>query len=206
MMGGSLSGGGSVPEEKVNSMSVTYRVGTAGSLMPVVSAYFDISQVSKMYVDGDEVEVGRYVKYATTGEHTVKFVFSRLTSLYRMLYFISDAMNTIIGVDMSSLDTSEVTTMNGMFYYANYVTEIDMTGLDIGNVTNMSNMFAYCHSLTVVKMTGDPASLPAQPSNMFHNVTTNGTFYHSSRTDVEYLDNITLILNSLPSSWKAQTI
>lgn len=206
MMGGSLSGGGSVPEEKVNSMSVTYRIGMAGSLMPVVSEYFDITQVSKMFIDGVEVQVSRYVEFATTGEHTVKFVFSQLTTLYRMLYFVSDAMTTIMGVDMSSLDTSEVTTMNGMFYYANNVTEIDMTGLDIGNVTNMSQMFAYCTSLTVVKMTGYPASLPASPSNMFHNVTTNGTFYYNSRTDVEFLDKIFLILNVLPTRWEAQTI
>lgn len=205
MMGGVLSGS-APPEEKENCMYVTYRVGVAGSYLPVVSIYFDIAQVSKMFVDGVEVQVSVYVKFATTGEHTVKFVFSQLTTLYRMLYFVSDAMTTIMGVDMSSLDTSEVTTMNGMFYYANNVTEIDMTGLDIGNVTNMSEMFAYCQSLTVVKMTGYPASLPASPSNMFHNVTTNGTFYYNSRTDVEFLDKIFLILNVLPTRWEAQTI
>ncbi|MDN3128795.1 BspA family leucine-rich repeat surface protein [Enterococcus faecalis] len=44
-------------------------------------------------------------------------------------------------VDLSGLDTSNVTDMSSMFAYANKVEEINLKGLDTSNVTDMSEMF-----------------------------------------------------------------
>ncbi|MGM0252199.1 BspA family leucine-rich repeat surface protein [Enterococcus sp. AZ129] len=44
-------------------------------------------------------------------------------------------------IDLSGLDTSNVTNMSGMFKYAKNVEEINLNGLNTSNVINMSDMF-----------------------------------------------------------------
>lgn len=48
---------------------------------------------------------------------------------------------------MSGLDTSAVTSMNGMFYDCENLEELDVSMLDTGNVTDMEDMFAGCSKL-----------------------------------------------------------
>lgn len=187
-------------EEKVNCITVSYRIGQTDNTERVVSSYFVLAQVVQMFVDGVEVEVSRDLKFATVGLHKVKFVFGKLTSLYRMLYSVSYAYCTVMDVDMSSLDASEVTDMRGLFYYSDYLTEVDMTGVDISKVTSMHQMFQYCSRLTSVKMDGDPKSLPAIPTTMFANISTNGTLYYNGSYDYSK------IITVLPSTWKAVKI
>ena len=51
-------------------------------------------------------------------------------------------------IDLSALDTSEVTDMRNMFKYNESLTSLDVSNFDTSNVTNMSSMFSYCSSLT----------------------------------------------------------
>jgi surface protein len=50
-------------------------------------------------------------------------------------------------IDLSGLDTSQVTDMSGMFFYCSNLKSIDLSGLDTSQVTDMSGMFFYCDSL-----------------------------------------------------------
>ena len=56
--------------------------------------------------------------------------------------------NKMTSIDLSALDTSEVTNMNGMFYRCRSLTSLDVSNFDTSNVTDMSYMFASCRSLT----------------------------------------------------------
>ena len=51
-------------------------------------------------------------------------------------------------IDLSALDTSEVTNMGGMFGGCEGLTSLDVSNFDTSNVTNMSVMFTSCSSLT----------------------------------------------------------
>ena len=51
-------------------------------------------------------------------------------------------------LDVSHFDTSKVTDMNYMFGECNGLTSLDLSHFDTSKVTNMSNMFNYCESLT----------------------------------------------------------
>ena len=51
-------------------------------------------------------------------------------------------------IDLSALDTSEVTDMRNMFQYNESLTNLDLSNFDTSQVTNMSSMFYYCRSLT----------------------------------------------------------
>ena len=51
-------------------------------------------------------------------------------------------------IDLSALDTSEVTNMGGMFDECEQLTSLDVSKFDTSQVTDMSYMFEYCSSLT----------------------------------------------------------
>ena len=51
-------------------------------------------------------------------------------------------------IDLSALDTSEVTNMIGMFSGCWNLTSLDVSNFDTSKVTNMDSMFSYCRSLT----------------------------------------------------------
>ena len=54
----------------------------------------------------------------------------------------------LASLDLSGLDTSDVTNMSNMFSYCWSLTSLDLSPLDTSNVTNMRGMFSECWSLT----------------------------------------------------------
>ena len=50
-------------------------------------------------------------------------------------------------LDVSSFNTSKVTTMKEMFNSCGDLTSLNLSGFDTGNVTDMNNMFCDCHVL-----------------------------------------------------------
>lgn len=53
----------------------------------------------------------------------------------------------LASLDLSGLDTSDVTNMSNMFSYCSSLTSLDLSPLDTSNVTNMRGMFSECSSL-----------------------------------------------------------
>ena len=54
----------------------------------------------------------------------------------------------LISLDVSNFDTSNVTDMSGMFSACSKLTSLDVSKFDTSNVTDMSVMFYYCRVLT----------------------------------------------------------
>ena len=79
------------------------------------------------------------------------FAAARPASCFRWFYN-SDSPNdfllTITGLE--HLNTSEVTTMQGMFYGQNQLVELDLSTFDTGKVTDMSYMFFGCNQLKAI--------------------------------------------------------
>ena len=61
-------------------------------------------------------------------------------------YFV--LFEKMTSIDLSALDTSEVTDMNGMFGGCSGLTNLDVSKFDTSQVTDMSSMFSGCSSLT----------------------------------------------------------
>lgn len=91
------------------------------------------------------------MRFDTLGEHKVKIVFDyeNLTDMSNM--FANVKMSTI---DLSDLNTVNVTNMNSMFINCDYVKDIRINLLDTTNVTDMSYMFANCDNLTNIAING----------------------------------------------------
>ena len=87
------------------------------------------------------------------------------------------AFYKMTSIDLSDLDTSEVTNMSSMFEDCGSLTSLDVSNFDTLQVTNMSKMFNLCESLT---------SLDA--SNFNAPELTNITDMFSELTNLETLD------------------
>ena len=79
--------------------------------------------------------------------------------------------NKMTSIDLSALDTSEVTDMSDMFDSCSSLTSLDVSKFDTSKVTNMRGMFASCSSLTSLDVSNFDTS---KVTNM------NGMFYHCS--------------------------
>ena len=56
-------------------------------------------------------------------------------------------------IDLTPLNTSNVTSMSDMFYGCRGLTSLDLTPLDTSNVTDMSSMFDGCRGLVSLDLT-----------------------------------------------------
>ena len=75
--------------------------------------------------------------------------------------------NKMTSIDLSALDTSEVTNMKGMFAGCRSLTNLDVSNFDTSEVTNMSSMFYDCSSLTSLDLSNFDTSKVADMSQMF---------------------------------------
>ena len=71
-------------------------------------------------------------------------------------------------IDLSALDTSEVTNMNAMFSGCISLTSLDVSNFDTSQVTDMSNMFSGCSKLTSLDVSNFDTSKVTDMNNMFY--------------------------------------
>lgn len=102
-------------------------------------------------------------------------------------------------IQCSSWDTSKSTNMIKMFCKQVFLTELDLSNWDTSKVTNMSGMFQRCLSLRSLKMLG-PTNPQADVTDMFKDVTSEGTFYYNPNYDYSH------IIAQLPDTWTAVPI
>ena len=71
-------------------------------------------------------------------------------------------------IDLSALDTSEVTNMSGMFTACGSLTSLDVRNFDSSQVTDMSHMFMSCWGLTSLDVSKFDTSNVTNMSAMFY--------------------------------------
>ena len=79
--------------------------------------------------------------------------------------------NKMTSIDLSALDTSEVTDMGGMFSVCSSLTNLDVSKFDTSKVTDMSDMFSWCGSLTNLDVSKFDTSQVISMSGMFNRCT-----------------------------------
>ncbi len=95
-------------------------------------------------------------------------------------------------MDLSGLDTSNVESMFGMFYYCKSLTSLDVSGFNTSKVTNMFRMFSYLPSLTSLDLSNFDTSKVTNMSAMFMDSSALKTLDISSfdTSNVEYMNNM----------------
>ena len=88
---------------------------------------------------------------------------SQVTSMERMFY----DCKSLASLDVSCFDTSQVTSMEWMFYHCKSLASLDVSCFDTANVTNMRSMFRNCNSLTQLDLSGLDTSKVTDMGDMF---------------------------------------
>ena len=108
-------------------------------------------------------------------------------------------------IDLSVMDTSEVTDMSSMFDSCYNLTSLDLRNFDTSKVTNMSNIFGGCSSLTSLDVSNFDTSKVTNMASMFSscNRLTSldvSNFDTSQVTDMNYMFNYCSSLTNLDVS------
>ena len=82
-----------------------------------------------------------------------------------------DLVEYLTTVDLSNFDTSNYTSMSGMFIDFKKIKSLDVSSFDTSKVTNMSNMFNGCTSLTSLDLSSFNTSKVTNMYSMFNGCT-----------------------------------
>ena len=110
-----------------------------------------------------------YVEDDGTGNSTYKVTIGGKGGIIAnesMIGYFS-GFNKMTSIDLSALDTSQVTNMFGMFTSCSSLTSLDVRNFDTSKVTNMQSMFLLCSSLTSLDLSSFDTSQVTNMSNMF---------------------------------------
>ena len=149
---------------------------------------------------------------AVPGMQSIKFN----GHLLFLLYIFAD-MTDLTYVDLSSIDTSKVEDMSGLFSGCSSVTSLDLTYLDTSNVIYFSEMFSGCTKLTSLDISSwdtsnsDPDSGLSKMFDDCTNLTNLNScpFYYSINfygSDKLTHDSLMSIINNLGTVSSSQTL
>ena len=110
-----------------------------------------------------------YVEDDGTGNSTYKVTIGGKGGIIAnesMIHYFAD-FNKMTSIDLSALDTSNVTNMSAMFSYCSSLTSLDVSKFDTSQVTDMSSMFGGCSSLTSLDVSKFNTSEVTNMNSMF---------------------------------------
>ena len=110
-----------------------------------------------------------YVEDDGTGNSTYKLTIGGKGGIIANESMISyfSYFKYVTSIDLSALDTSEVTNMSDMFNSCDNLTSLDVSNFDTSNVINMYGMFAFCSSLTSLDVSNFDTSKVTEMVTMF---------------------------------------
>ena len=94
---------------------------------------------------------------------------NNITSMQYMFY--GGMSNYITTIDLSGLNTTNVTTMRYMFNACSNLTSLDLSNFNTKKVSNMNNMFAGCSSLTELNLSSFEGDAIQRTERMFQSCT-----------------------------------
>ena len=162
-----------VPDNAVKSWDVSEKGN--GSVMAWVIDDPDNSGYYKLYIGGvGGVKAGTSLAYMFYG-HSNSFSALKTVDLTKLdtsqvtdMSFMFDGCSDLTILDLSNFDTSQVTDMHYMFRRCSSLTALDVSNFDTSNVTNMASMFNYCNSLTELDLSNFDTSQVTDMRFMFN--------------------------------------
>jgi surface protein len=135
---------------------------------------FDLTQVEAMYIDGKRQDEPTSTYTFTDNDLTPE---SQGQSEHTVLIIMKDSFTTAknmfrncsyaTSIDLSHLDTSNVTNMSKMFYACSNLASIDLSHLNTASVSDISYMFYGCSNLASIDLSHLNTSSISDISYMF---------------------------------------
>ena len=134
----------------------------------------DNSIIILNYYKGYETDVIVYANYKIDGKTYKTQIASNPSSATRSAYMFNGysqrGCQNIKSIKFSdSIDTSNVTRMNNMFYSCYLLASLDISNFNTSNVTDMCDMFNGCSSLTQHDLSNFDTSNVTDMTQMFYN-------------------------------------
>ena len=123
--------------------------------------------LNKIYNFDVELMVDVGLRYYSSLENLdlSSFNTSNVISMDSMFFYCS----SLTSLDLSSFNTLNVTNMSSMFYICSSLTSLDFSNFNTSKVTDMSSIFANCSSLTSLDVSNFNTLNVTNMSNMFYN-------------------------------------
>ena len=110
----------------------------------------DIIKNTIIFINDEKLQSFEYIhKFPKKGEYIIKYLFRGLLNSTNHMFF---KCKNIIELNLSHLNTNNVSNMCGMFEKCDALKEIDLTNFQTKNVKDMSFMFYECESLTSLNL------------------------------------------------------
>ena len=106
--------------------------------------------------------------------------------------------SSLTSLDLSNFNTSEVTNMSNMFYNCNKLTSLDVSNFNTEKVTNMGNMFNNCSSLTSLDVSNFNTKNVTNMTQMFFNCSSLD-YLDTSNFNTEKVTNMSWIFSNCSS-------
>ena len=140
-------------------------------------------------------------QFAVNSDKTFEYTFVNvpITNMDNFTLQCKDELKTL---DLSDLDTSQVTSMIEAFYQCSNLISIDLTNVNTSNVTNMSAMFGECSNLTSLDVSNFDTSKVINMASMFSNC------YNLTSLDVSNFDtsNVTNMPGMFLGNWNLTSL
>ena len=158
-----------VPRKDVNNKNI-YFLDNAGIYKDGKYHYNEhIKQLNakntELYINDVKYNFQKYFLAKKEGKYIVKL---KLKTLLTDCSYIFGNCKFITEIDLSNLETKNVTSMKRMFYDSINISKINLNSIDTNNVTNMECMFGNCKNLKSIDLSSFDTRNVTNMKNMFN--------------------------------------
>ena len=127
---------------------------------------FEPERSPDCYVGGEICGYDYYVNINSENDkNIIKVEFSQtISNLEYMFSFI----NSIISIDLSNFDTSDISIMDSMFSGCSSLVSLNLNNFDTSNVRNMADLFSWCKSLISIDLSHINTNNVVNMNSMFN--------------------------------------
>lgn len=164
----------SYTQANIESIEFTKTKPTSGTRVSVGAINADGTSA---YVAGTN-NVSDVFAYVTAGSSSGKYkvvfysnatIYAPKDSSYLFSYSgLGNKFTSLTSITFNNFDTSNVTNMKNMFYFASKLTSLNLSNFNTSNVTNMASMFSVCLDLASLTLTSFNTSKVTDMSYMFN--------------------------------------
>ena len=115
-------------------------------------------------INDELIPFNYFHKFKSKGKYIIKYSFKNQLKNTCLMF---QGCSFLTNIDLSNLNTNNVTNMNGMFYGCSSLTNINLSNFNTNNVTNMGCMFYGCSSLTNINLSNFNTNNVTDMNGMF---------------------------------------
>ena len=119
-----------------------------------------------LYINEEKVDFNQNILFKKADEYIIKYQFKqKISDMDNMFYGI----NSLIAIDLSHFDSSNVKTMGNTFSSSKSLKYLDFTDFDASKVTFMGGLFKDCESIVFLDLSSFKTNSLRDTSLMFDN-------------------------------------